>query len=203
MIEDILNYISSLTPTWIYVALFLFSFLENIFPPSPSDLVVVIGGSLVSKGTIDFVPAVLTTTLGSIIGFVVIFYFGSTVDKKLIRAGKIRFVSIETLDKVEQWFNKYGYGIIVANRFLPGTRAVISFFAGLSELNLKKSILLASISALAWNSIIIYLGLVFGDHVEIVDKYLGTYSNAIVILTLIILIFFAIKYFIKKRKKLE
>jgi membrane protein DedA with SNARE-associated domain len=203
MIEDILNYISSLTPTWIYVALFLFSFLENIFPPSPSDLVVVIGGSLVSKGTINFIPAVLTTTLGSIIGFVVIFYFGSTVDKKLIRAGKIRFVSIETLDKVEQWFNKYGYGIIVANRFLPGTRAVISFFAGLSELNLKKSILLASVSALAWNSIIIYLGLVFGDHVEIVDKYLGTYSNAIVILTLIILIFFAIKYFIKKRKKLE
>jgi membrane protein DedA with SNARE-associated domain len=41
MIEDILSHIGELTPFWIYASLFAFAYVENVFPPSPSDLVVV------------------------------------------------------------------------------------------------------------------------------------------------------------------
>ena len=88
MFESILNNISHLTPFWIYVTLFFFSFIENVFPPSPSDLVILIGGTLVSTGVIHFIPTLLLATIGSVLGFMTLFYFGSTVDKKLVHSGK-------------------------------------------------------------------------------------------------------------------
>lgn len=200
MFESILNEISSFPPVWIYVTLFLFAFVENVFPPSPSDFVVVVGGSLIATGTIDFIPTLILTTLGTVIGFMVLFYIGSTVDKKVIHAGKFKFIPVDAIDKVEIWFKKYGYGIILANRFMPGTRAVISFFAGLSHLNIKKTIIFSTISAFAWNALILYLGYIFGDNVELVDQYLTTYTNIVIGITVVVALFFIIRFYLRKKK---
>ena len=200
MIEHILDFISGLSPFWIYVSLFAFAFIENVFPPSPSDLVVVIGGSLIGTHSLHFIPTLLSTTIGSVIGFMILFFIGTQLDKKVIRAGKVKFIPTEGLEKVEKWFSKYGYWIILANRFLPGTRSVISLFAGLSELDTKKTIILATISALVWNASIIYLGIIFGHNIGLVDHYLSTYSNIAVIITCAVILFLILNYFWKKKK---
>jgi membrane protein DedA with SNARE-associated domain len=200
MIEHILNFISELSPFWIYVSLFAFAFVENVFPPSPSDLVVIIAGSLIGTHSLHFIPTLLVTTIGSVAGFMVLFFIGTQFDKKVIRAGKVRFIPTEGLEKVEKWFSRYGYWIILANRFLPGTRSVISLFAGLSELEVKKTIILAAISALIWNSSIIYLGIIFGHNIGLVDHYLSTYSNIALIVTCAVILFLILNYFWKKKK---
>ncbi len=200
MIEHVLDFISQLTPFWIYIALFFFSFIENVFPPSPSDLVIVVGGSLIGTGELHFIPTLLITTAGSVIGFMTLFYIGTQLDRRVIQAGKIKFISVEALTKVELWFKKWGYWIILANRFLPGTRSVISFFAGLSELEFKKTAVLATVSAFIWNAIIIYLGLLFGNNIEVIDSYLSTYSNIAWGITGIAAVLIALGFIIKKRK---
>lgn len=200
MIEDILSNISELTPFWIYVSLFAFAYVENVFPPSPSDLVVVIGGSLVGTGTLSFIPTLIITTLGSVLGFMSLFFIGWMLDKKVIKSGKLKFISVEAVLKVETWFNKYGYWVIAINRFLPGTRSVVSFFAGMSRLNIKKTVLLSTVSAFIWNFLIIYLGMLFGENVEIVDRYLDTYSNIVLVATIIVILFFVVRYFFFRKK---
>lgn len=201
MFEDILSSISDFSPLWIYLSLLFFSYIENIFPPSPSDLVVVVGGSLVGAGAISFVPTLLITSIGSIAGFMTLYFLGSQLDRKVISSGKLKFISLEALQKAETWFNKYGYRVILINRFLPGTRSVISFFAGVSELKIKRTLILAAVSAIAWNFIIIYLGILFGDNISTVDKYLSMYSNIILIISGVLVIVFTVQYFIKKKKK--
>ena len=185
MIENILAAIGHLTPFWIYVALFAFSYIENIFPPAPGDAVVLVAGSLIASPDIAvfFIPSLIITSVGSLLGFMTYYYLGSQLDKKIIRAGKVKFISVEALEKAEAWFNKYGYFVILGNRFLPGTRSVISFFAGISELEIKKTAVLAAVSATLWNVIILYLGVVFGKNVKVVDFYLGRYSNIVIIIT--------------------
>ena len=201
MIENLLGFLSGLSPFLLYVVLFLFAYVENVFPPSPSDLVVVIGGYLISTGAINFIPVLILTTLGSVLGFMTLYYIGSLVDKKVIRAGKIKFISQEAVEKAESWFNKWGYWVITANRFLPGTRSVISFFAGLSELKFWKTIMLATISAAVWNTIIINLGIIFGNNIELVDFYLSRYQEVVLILTGLIILFFVIRHFFFNKKK--
>ena len=200
MFEDILIRIATFPPFWIYITLFFFAFIENLFPPSPSDVVTVIGGSLVGAEAINFLLALIFTTLGSILGFALMFYIGATIDKKLIHSGRFRFIPVESLNKVEVWFRKYGYFIVVVNRFMPGTRAVISFFAGISNLDPKRTITLCFVSALLWNAILLYLGFIFGDNVALVDQYLTTYQNIVIAVTAAGVLFFIIRIFFRKRK---
>ncbi len=201
MFEDILNSLADFHPFWIYASLFFFSFIENIFPPSPSDVVIVVAGTLVSTDVISFIPTLLVTSLGSVLGFMTLFFVGTQVDKKLIEKGRFKFLSREALQKAEIWFSKYGYWIILGNRFLSGTRAVISFFAGLSELNFKKTFLLALTSSFVWNLLIISLGIMFGNNVALVDQYLKTYSNIVLIITIVIFIALVVRYIIQKIRK--
>ena len=203
MFEDILNQISTFPPVWVYIIMMLFAFIENVFPPSPSDIVIVIGGTLVGAGDLSFILALIFSTIGSITGFMLMFYIGSTVDKKLIHSGRFKYIPINSINIVEAWFRKYGYFVIIANRFLPGTRAVISFFAGISNLESKKTTLLCFISALAWNIIMLYLGFIFGDNVAKVDEYLTTYSNIVIVITILIILFFVVRFFFRKSKTIS
>lgn len=200
MLEEILVYISSLDATWIYIILFLFAFIENVFPPSPSDVVVVVGATLISTTAISFIPVLIITSIGSALGFILMYYVGYFLSEKVLRSGKLSFIDPNSLQKTDEWFSKYGYWIILANRFLPGTRSVISFFSGVHELNVSKTFLFALISAFLWNLLIIYLGMAVGNNVELIDYYLTTYSNIGIAITVIVVLFFVIRFFVTKKK---
>ncbi|MFC2139555.1 DedA family protein [Bacteroidota bacterium] len=201
MLEEILAYISTVDTAWIYVILFFFAFIENVFPPSPSDVVVVVGATLIATTSIDFVPVLIITSFGSSLGFILMYYLGYYFSERILRTGKLSFISQETLSQTDIWFTKYGYKLILANRFLPGTRSVISFFSGVYELDVKKTFIFATASAFLWNALIILVGMQLGNNAALIDYYLTTYSNIAVAITIVVIAFFALKYFYTKRKK--
>ncbi len=201
MLEDILSYISAVDTPYIYLILFFFAFVENIFPPSPSDVVIVVGSSLIATTELSFIPILLITSIGSALGFILMYYVGKLFGEKLIRRGKIKFIKHGDILKADRWFRKWGYKLILANRFLPGTRSVISFFSGVHELDVGRTFVFSAISAFAWNAIIIYLGMVVGHNVELIDYYLNTYSYAIIALTIAVIAVILIRIFWRKKKE--
>lgn len=183
--EDIINYIGSLNPFWVYFAVVGISYIENILPPFPSDIVVVAAGSLVGLGTIHFFPTLVLATAGSTLGFITMYKLGDWFGDRILETGRIKFIPIESVHKVEDWFRKYGYWVIVGNRFLAGTRAVVSFFAGVSDLVFWKTVLLSLLSALVWNAILLSAGKTLGENWAEIAVYLETYSK---IVTLVLLV---------------
>ena len=175
--ESFINSLQSFNPLWIYIALFSIAYIENIFPPSPSDVIIVCGGSLVGIGRIDFFPALLITTLGATAGFMTMYKIGDWFGISIVERHKIRFLPLENIHKIESWFRKYGYWIIIANRFLSGTRAIVSFFAGMSELNLTWTTILCFCSALLWNALLLCFGRLLGQNWRSIGLYLSTYSQ--------------------------
>ena len=103
---DFLYSLQSINPITVYCVLFFFAFIENVFPPSPSDLVVVFGGSLIGMGVVGFVPALLITTMGSVVGFVLMYKIGDWFGLHIIEQYKLRFLPIEAIHKVEEWFRQ-------------------------------------------------------------------------------------------------
>ncbi len=201
MEEQVIHFLSSpiLHPFLILAIGFFFMFLENIFPPSPSDVVLLFLGSLVGFGKINFFALLAVSAFGSILGFVTMFYVGKLFGEKVIDEGKLRFIKRESIEKTRRWFHKYGYIIVVANRFLSGTRAVISFFAGFSELSVVKSTIFAGISAAVWNFLIIWMGVSLGKNWRQAITFLELYWKII----LAILALFGLGYLVLKliRKK--
>lgn len=177
--EDFIVHLRSLDPLLIYLLVFSIAFIENIFPPSPSDLVIVFTGSLVGIGRVGFMETLIIATLGSTAGFVVMYKVGHWFGSHILETGRISFIPVESVKKVEAWFVRYGYWIIIANRFLSGTRAVVSFFAGMSELNLLKTTVLCFLSALAWNSILVTGGWYLGSNWQRIGFFISTYSKLV------------------------
>ncbi len=201
MLQEIFNQLSQLNVTYIYLTLFFFAFIENVFPPSPSDVVVIIGASLIAKTSMGFLPVLFITSIGSALGFLLMYYVGFLFSEKIVRSGKLKFISEEALNKADKWFSRYGYFLILVNRFLPGTRSVISFFAGVHELKVAKTFLFALISAFLWNSVIIFLGMELGENIAKIQFYLSAYSNIILLITGVVVLIVLIRYWIKGKRK--
>jgi membrane protein DedA with SNARE-associated domain len=196
-VEEFLQNLSQLNPLWIYLAIALIACVENVFPPFPSDVVIVAAGSLIGLGKIDFGMALASATTGSTLGFLVMYKIGDWFGDRMLETGRIRFIPVEQVRKVEGWFRKYGYALIVANRFLAGTRAVVSFFAGLSELRLGITALLSAVSTLVWSTILLSAGQQLGanwqDIIYYLDAYSKTVTSIVVLLAIVLIVHLLVK----------
>jgi membrane protein DedA with SNARE-associated domain len=201
MLHEIISYIGSLDPALIYLVLFFFAFIENIFPPSPSDFVVLFGATLIANSTLGFIPILLITSVGSGLGFIVMYLIGEFFGEKIIRKGKFKFIKEEYLIKADTFFHKYGYNIILINRFLPGTRAVVSFFCGVHRLKPMRTFIYAGLSSFIWNGLLILLGIKLGENLPLIDSYLSKYSLIILLLTALVIVSVLIRFWMKKKKE--
>jgi membrane protein DedA with SNARE-associated domain len=201
-VEGMIQYLQSLDPWLVYTVVFAIAFVENIFPPSPSDLVVVFGGSLVGIGRVGFVEMLAATTAGSTLGFMTMYMVGEWFGARILERGRIKFIPAAAVRKVDDWFRRYGYWIIIANRFLSGTRAVVSFFAGMAHLKLVRTTVLSFLSALAWNTVLVSGGYVLGQNWERIGFYLSAYSQIVTGIVVVVVLILTARYlYIKQKRK--
>jgi membrane protein DedA with SNARE-associated domain len=202
MLEDIVLYLqTSDIPVYLILLFgFLTAFTENVIPPIPGDGILIFLGAFIGLGKVDFIPLLIVSTIGSSLGFSATYYIGKKLGLSIVQHKSFTFISTNSIEKVSSWFQKYGWWMIVLNRFLAGTRAIISFFAGITNLNFKKSIILSTISSLAWNILLLYLGLQFGQNWEKANKFINDYSLFVSIFLSLIALFFIIRFFYNKRK---
>ncbi len=143
-----------------------------------------------------------STTIGSVIGFVTMYTLGYKYGRAFIQQRRIRekIFKQEDIKKVELWFGKWGYWVILANRFLSGTRSVISLFAGLFHLHPLPVIILALISAMIWNALLIIAGMLLGDNWEIITSIISRYNQVFVVLLVILSGYLLYRYYKKKKQ---
>lgn len=157
----------------LYFLLGLSAFVENIFPPIPGDTITAFGAFLVGTGRLSFMGVYVSTTLGSLAGFMTLFWIGALLGRKHFIERDYRLFSADSIIRAEKWFRKYGYFLILLNRFFPGIRSIISLAGGISGLGTVKVSLLALISAGVWNLIWIAVGYSLGNNWEMVEDKMG------------------------------
>lgn len=188
MLESIVGFLQGLPLEGIILAAFLLTLIENLFPPSPSDVLLVFIGSLINSDLLAYMLVLLSATAGSTLGFFIMFMVGAKMGHVFTDRPSFLFMKRSTIIKAEEWFRKYGTALIIANRFLSGTRAVISFVAGASDIRVFSAVILSGISALIWNAILLYAGSLLGEHWRDIAAYLEAYSRAITPILLIVIL---------------
>lgn len=169
-----------------YPGLALVMFLENVFPPIPSEIVLPVAGTL----TISSDPAVpakfnmpsvlIWATLGSFVGAWIWYWVGYLISEQRIRKllrkiGKVIMITEEDLDTALSWFGKYGEWCVFFGRMVPIIRTLISVPAGLSKMHWAKFSLFTIVGTLCWNIILGFAGRFLGDNytiiVDLIDKF--------------------------------
>ncbi|MFB8383333.1 DedA family protein [Streptomyces rubiginosohelvolus] len=163
--------------------------LENLFPPLPSEVILPLTGFAAGQGVLTLASALFWTTLGSVVGAVVLYWLGMLVGRDRMHAiwAKLPLVKASDLDRTEQWFAKHGTKAVFFGRMVPIFRSLISVPAGVERMPLPVFVLLTTLGSLIWNSVLVLAGYWLGDQWEAVETYVGVLSKVVVVLVAVAL----------------
>jgi len=173
-IDAFLTKLNAFPDGLIYFLLGLSAFVENIFPPIPGDTITAFGAFLVGTKRLDFMGVYLATTVGSLAGFMSLFGIGSLLGRRFFIERDYPFFKARDIIRAEEWFNRWGYVLILLNRFFPGIRSAISIAGGISRLRTIRVTVLALVSAGVWNLLWILAGYTLGTQWDVVKEKMAT-----------------------------
>ncbi|MBW1721610.1 MAG: DedA family protein [Deltaproteobacteria bacterium] len=204
-VDTFLQYLETLPDLLVYFLLGLSAFVENIFPPIPGDTITAFGAFLVGLGRLQFFGVFLSTTVGSLTGFMTLFQLGKILGRTFFTRKDFRFLRSRDILKAESWFNRYGYLLVAANRFLPGIRSAIAVAGGITRLKTMPVILLAAISCGVWNFIWILAGFSLGSEWEVAKErilhFTTRYNLGILLALTLVVLFLLVRRVMRKRKE--
>ena len=185
---EFVDWIRALPPVGIYAVLLGVSYGENLVPPIWGDTVIVLCGSLVGVGVLSFVPTVALAALGGAAGFLTVFAVGRRLGDAIHDPDRLRWIPRGPMNVAERWLERWGYGVVAANRFLAGGRSVIGLLAGASTLRWAPTALWSTVSAVAWSALLVWAGAAVGSQWERVLDWLGTYGKVVTVALVVALI---------------
>lgn len=200
MLEFVVSIVTG-WPVWgLLLATFVVVYIENLVPPWPGDVLLVFMGTLVGMDVLGIWPALLASTAGSFAGFASAYGLGRKYGEAIAQSPWVPFITPPLIVKVERWFDKYHGLIIASNRFLAGTRAVISFTAGIVKMPFPRTMIYATLSSLAWNYMLLSVGTHLGSRWRDIDSYIATYGW---IITGILVVAVAVIWWRKRKRRTE
>ncbi|MER5851996.1 DedA family protein [Streptomyces sp. NPDC002012] len=160
--------------------------LENLFPPLPSEVILPLTGFAAGQGVIGLASALFWTTLGSVVGAVVLYWIGMLFGRDRMHAiwARLPLVRSSDLERTERWFAKHGTKAVLLGRMVPIFRSLISVPAGVERMSLPLFVTLTAVGSLLWNSVLVMAGYWLGDRWDLVETYVGVLSMAVLVLVL-------------------
>ena len=167
-----------------YTAIFAAMFLENLFPPIPSELIMPLGGFYVQQGQLDLLPVVFAGLLGTVLGAFPWYGIGRLINEERIeqwlkRHGRWIGISSEELGRSRRWFSRYGTALVFWGRLIPGIRTLISVPAGIELMPLGPFLIWTTAGSLIWTLLLTLAGMVLGEGYSSVELWIEPVSKVV------------------------
>lgn len=156
--------------------------LDNVFPPIPSELALPLAGFSASRGVFTLPEALFWTTLGSVVGALLVYAVGALLGRDRTRrlVGRVPLIDVSDFDRTERWFNRHGAKAVFFGRMIPLFRSVISLPAGVARMDLMTFLLLTASGSLIWNTIFVLAGYQLGNNWHRVEDYAGVLQKTVI-----------------------
>ena len=160
-----------------YAGIIALMFLENLFPPIPSEVIMPLAGFQAAKGETSLPLVIASGTLGSVLGAIFWYYVGRWIGVERLKAfaarhGRLLTVSPRDIDKVDQAFDRHSGAAILIGRMVPAIRTLISVPAGMFEMTLPRFILFTTIGSALWTGLLASAGYGLESEYERIAGYL-------------------------------
>jgi membrane protein DedA with SNARE-associated domain len=185
------NLIPDLIDRWGPVGVGILMFIETVFPPIPSEVIMPLAGIAAAQGNHSLASVIIAGTIGAMIGngfwFLVAWKLGlDRFEGFLIRYGRILTVDKAELDRARRIFATHGGPIVGIGRILPTVRSLISVPAGLVHMNIRAFLIWSTIGSFLWTMGLAVAGYFLGKEFGEIDRVIGPLSTAVIVLVFLV-----------------
>ncbi|HZB42300.1 MAG TPA: DedA family protein [Ilumatobacter sp.] len=165
-----------------YLGLAVLMVAETVFPPIPSEVVLPLAGFLVAQGDFAFAPALVASTVGSLLGAVLL-YEAARRGGRPFADRFVRFAHQDPakLDDAERWFRRRGSVMVLVGRCIPGVRSLVAIPAGVLRMQRGRYVVLTLIGSSVWNTVLIGAGYALGSQWERVSVAVGSFATPLLV----------------------
>ena len=188
-----------------YVGLYLVMFLENVFPPIPSEVVLPLAGSLTLTGRFSIFWITIIGMLGSLTGAFLFYGLGKWLGEARVRTiiekyGRYALLSTKDLDRSLEWFDKYDDWVIFFSRMVPIVRSLISIPAGIARMDIAKFSFFTILGTALWSFLLALGGRLLGEQWPLIAEFINTYQNIVLVIGVAAVLLFIGSRLFKKKK---
>ncbi len=195
MINSFIDWLVNLITVIGYPGVMLSMFVESFFAPIPSEIILPFSGFVASSGALNIYLVIILASVAAYLGSLPFYLIGrwgkGKVDIFLRKYGKYLFIKEEDLDKGYDIFGKHGNKMVFFGRLIPIIRTVISFPAGVADMNFGLFSIYTFAGTLIWSSVLAGAGYLLGDNWDSISEYVSKYEKIILIVLIVIILLFA------------
>jgi membrane protein DedA with SNARE-associated domain len=186
-----------------YIGIALLMFLDNVFPPIPSEIIMPSAGYSASQGNLTLFGVIIAGSIGSLLAAAVLYWVGyqfshAAIFRFVDKYGKYFFIKTDDVKKSLTWFEQYGHRIVFFGRMIPAVRSLISIPAGMSRMPFWKFMLFSGLGTIIWTTFLACVGFYFGENQAFMHQIFSQVGYGIIAIVLIIL---AIIFYRRQQRK--
>jgi membrane protein DedA with SNARE-associated domain len=195
LISFLVDFAQNLALSGGYAGVFFVAFLENFFPPLPSELIFPFIGFVAGRGEFSLAGVILAGTFGTLLGawfwYALGWYLGRVnLEKFFQRFGRIMGIHFSDVERAEAWFLRFRNPVLFFGRLVPLVRTLISIPAGFGKVSAWQFSVLSFAGSLVWISFLSGAGFVLGDNWGRIVPWVQNYEILIEIGLVLAVLFF-------------
>lgn len=176
-----------------YWGIALLMFLDNVFPPIPSEIIMPSAGYSASQGQLLLFGVIIAGSIGSLLAAALLYWVGykfkhESLFKFVDRYGKYLFIQSKDVKKSLTWFEHYGHQIVFFGRMIPAVRSLISIPAGMSRMPFWKFMLFSGLGTIIWTTFLASVGFYFGENQALMHEIFSRVGYVILAIVGVIVI---------------
>lgn len=188
-----------------YLGIAFLMFLDNVFPPIPSEIIMPSAGYTAAKGELTLIGVIIAGSIGSLLAAALLYWIGRKIPQHHLfslieRYGKYIHISVTDLEKSLTWFEKYGHRIVFFGRMIPAVRSLISIPAGMSSMPFRKFMAYSAAGTIIWTTFLAYIGYHFGENPALMSAITQRIGYIILVFTMIYILYHLMKKFYLSKK---
>ena len=173
----------------------LLIFLENVFPPIPSEVILPLAGVAAAGPNQTYWAMLFASLVGSLTGAWLLYGLGRLLGPERLRAIflKLPLLHVKDYDKTVDFMDRHGHKAIFFGRMVPGVRSLISIPAGLYAMPLWTFSLLTLAGSAIWNTVFVTIGYFLGSNWTVIEPYTDIFSTVVYAIVALVILVFAVQ----------
>ena len=204
MLSNLAQWVQDVIESLGYLGVALLVIADNLFPPIPSEIVLPFAGFVARRGDGSVVVMVIASTIGSVVGALVLYAIAAAIGPERIHTFVVRFgkwfgVKEADMVRAEEWFDRRSNVAVLVGRCVPLIRSLVSIPAGFRRMRFVPFVILTAVGSAVWNVALIGAGAALGDQWDVVGDYVGILQWLVIVVIVAVVIRFAVQRIQSKR----